>query len=81
MNIHVGNLPFKMTEEELKNLFGSYGEVTSAKIIIDKMSGRSKGFAFVEMSDDASGDRAISELNGKDQHGRPLRVSQARPRE
>ena len=81
MNIHVGNLPFKMSEDELKQLFATYGEVTSAKIIVDKMSGRSKGFAFVEMSDDSAAQRAVDELNGKDFLGRPLRVSPARPRE
>ncbi len=81
MNIHVGNLPFKMSEEELGQLFAAYGEVTSAKIIVDKMSGRSKGFAFVEMSDEAAGEQAVNELNGKDFMGRPIRVSQARPRE
>lgn len=81
MNIHVGNLPFKMSEAELSELFGAHGKVTSAKIIIDKMSGRSKGFAFVEMEDDAAGNNAIADLNGKDFQGRAIRVSEARPRE
>ncbi len=81
MSIYVGNLPFKMTEDDLKQLFSNYGEVTSAKIIIDKMSGRSKGFAFVDMPDDAAAEQAIAETNGKEVMGRPLRVNMARPRE
>jgi len=81
MSIYVGNLPFKMTEDDLKQLFSNYGEVTSAKIIIDKMSGRSKGFAFVDMTDDAAAEQAIAETNGKEVMGRPLRVNMARPRE
>ncbi len=81
MSIYVGNLPFKMSEDDLKQLFANYGEVTSVKIIIDKMTGRSKGFAFVDMSDDAAAEHAIAETNGKEVMGRPLRVNMARPRE
>ena len=81
MSIYVGNLPFKMSEDDLKQLFAGYGEVTSVKIVTDKMSGRSKGFAFVDMADESSSEKAISELNGKEFMGRALRVNMARPRE
>lgn len=81
MNIYVGNLPWKATEDELKNTFGAYGEVISAKIITDKFTGKSKGFAFVEMPNDAEAQNAISQMNGKDMDGRALRVNEARPRE
>lgn len=81
MNIYVGNLPYRMTEDELRDLFAPFGDVTSAKIIKDKMTDRSKGFGFVEMSDKAAGEKAVSEVNGKDIDGRPLRVNEAQPRE
>lgn len=81
INIYVGNLPYRMTEDELRDLFAPFGEVTSAKIIKDKMTDRSKGFGFVEMSDKAAGEKAIGEVNGKDVDGRPLRVNEAQPRE
>lgn len=81
MNIYVGNLPYRMTEDELRDLFTPFGDVSSAKIIKDKMTDRSKGFGFVEMSDKAAGEKAIRELNGKDFSGRPLRVNEAQPRE
>jgi len=64
MNIYVGNVDFKATEEQLSDLFAEYGEVTSVKIITDKLSGRSKGFAFVEMANDDEGQAAIEALNG-----------------
>lgn len=80
MNIYVANINFRASEEELKDLFGQYGQVTSAKIIKDKNTGRSKGYGFVEMSD-ADGPRAISELNGKDFKERQLKVNEARPQE
>ena len=70
-----------MTEDELNALFSEFGSVSSAKIITDKYSGRSKGFGFVEMDDDAAGESAIEALNDSDQNGRNLRVNQARPRE
>ena len=70
-----------MTEDELSALFSEFGTVSSAKIITDKYSGRSKGFGFVEMDDDAAGESAIEALNDSDQNGRNLRVNQARPRE
>jgi len=81
MNIYVGNLPYKATEEELRDMFGSFGDVTSVRIITDHESGRSKGFAFVEMANDEQARAAIEELNGVDFIGRPLTVNEARPKQ
>lgn len=81
MNIYVGNLPYRMTEEELEGLFAEFGSVKYAKIIIDRESGRSKGFGFVEMNDDSEAQNAIEQLNGEEFEGRNLRVNEARPRE
>lgn len=81
MNIYVGNVDFKATEEQLSDLFAEYGEVTSVKIITDKLSGRSKGFAFVEMATDEDGKAAIEALNGYTLNDREMNVSVARPRE
>lgn len=81
MNIYVGNLSYQMTEEELQEAFAQFGEVTSAKIITDRETGRSKGFGFVEMTDSDGGQKAIEELDGKVVSGRNLRVNEARPRE
>ena len=81
MNIYVGNIAWSMTEDELNALFSEFGTGSSAKIITDKYSGRSKGLGFVEMDDDAAGESAIEALNDSDQNGRNLRVNQARPRE
>ena len=81
MNIYVGSLHFKMNEAELKEAFEEYGEVTSAKIIIDKYSGKSKGFGFVEMPNEEEAKKAIEELNEKDFEGRPMKVSEAKPME
>jgi cold-inducible RNA-binding protein len=78
---YVGGLPYKTTNDELKDLFSSAGQVSSATIIMDKMSGRSKGFGFVEFENDADADTAISMLNGKDFEGRNLTVNEARPME
>lgn len=80
MNIYVANIPFKATEAELKGLFEEYGEVSSAKVILDKFTQRSRGFGFVEMSDDTAGQAAISALNGADFMGKNLVVNEARPR-
>lgn len=77
MNIFVGSLPFKIQESELKQYFEEYGEVSSVKIITDKFTGRSKGFAFVEMPDDAAAQKAIDALNGSDIGGRTAVVNQA----
>lgn len=81
MNIYVANIPWKATEEQLKQLFAEHGEVTSAKIIMDKVTQRSRGFGFIEMADDKSGRNAINELNGFDFLGKNLVVNEARPRE
>lgn len=77
MNIFVGSLPFSLEETELKEIFEEYGEVASAKIITDKFSGRSKGFGFVEMSDDEKAQKAIDELNGAELDGRTIVVNKA----
>jgi RNA recognition motif-containing protein len=80
-SIYVGNLPYQITEDELRDAFTPYGEVSSAKIVIDRDTGRSKGFGFVEMPDKASADAAIEAMNGQSLQGRDLRVNEARPRE
>jgi len=81
MNIHVSNLSFNVTDEDLKDFFADYGEVTSAKVIMDKYTGKSRGFGFVEMSDDEAAKKAIAELDNGVVEGRTIRVSEARPRE
>lgn len=80
MNIYVGNLAYSTTEQELSELFGAYGEVRSAHVISDKVTGQSKGFGFVEMSDNQAAESAIRELNGKQVKGRALKVNEAKPR-
>jgi RNA recognition motif-containing protein len=80
MNIYVANIPFKATEDELKGLFEEYGEVSSAKIILDKFTQRSRGFGFIEMNDDSSARQAINSLNGADFMGKNLVVNEARPK-
>ena len=80
MNIYVANIPFKATEDELKGLFEEYGEVSSTKIILDKFTQRSRGFGFIEMSDDAAARQAINSLNGADFMGKNLVVNEARPK-
>ena len=79
--IYVGNLPFQTTDEDLKSTFGAFGEVTSANVIMDKFSGKSRGFGFVEMSADDAADKAVAELNGTDLGGRKIVVNEARPQE
>ena len=81
MNIYVSNLSFDVQDEDLRGFFTSYGEVTSAKVIMDKMTNRSRGFGFVEMSDDAAAQKAIAELNDSTVDGRTLRVTEAKPKE
>ncbi|ARM31814.1 RNA-binding protein [Prosthecochloris sp. HL-130-GSB] len=81
MNIYIGNLPYSVTEDDLRNAFNEFGQVDSANIIIDKFSGRSKGFGFVEMPNDEEAERAIDSLNDTDLNGRTIKVNQARPRE
>ncbi|MBI3984137.1 RNA-binding protein [Candidatus Microgenomates bacterium] len=79
--LYVGNLPYTTTDDDLAKMFAEFGAVVSAAVISDKFSGRSKGFGFVEMEDDAAADEAIKQLNDKDFGGRNLRVSEARPKE
>ena len=81
MNIYVGNIPYNSSEEDLSNLFAEYGTVSSVKIIINKHTGRSKGFGFVEMANEAEGDKAVESLDGYDMGGRNLRVDKAKERE
>ena len=81
MNIFIAGLNYNMSEAELVELFAEYGEVVSVKIIMDRETGRSKGYGFVEMADDEAGDKAIAALNEVDMDGKTLSVSVARPRE
>lgn len=81
MKLYVGNLPYSTTNESLAAAFEAYGEVISASVIKDKLTGRSKGFAFVEMKDSDAGTAAVQGLNGKPFSGRNITVSEARPKE
>lgn len=81
MNIYVGNLSYGMSEDELREAFAAYGDVSSVKILSDRETGRSRGFGFVEMPNQSEGEAAIAQLNGKELGGRSLRVNEARPRE
>ena len=81
MNIYVSNLSFNVQDEDLREFFTPYGEVTSAKIINDRESGRSRGFGFVEMSDEAASRKAMSELNDANVDGRTIKVMEAKPKE
>jgi RNA recognition motif-containing protein len=81
MNIYVGNLPFTISEDEIRAAFAAFGQVASVAIIKDKITGRSRGFGFVEMPNAAEAQQAIQEMNGKQLSGRTLVVNQARPRE
>jgi RNA recognition motif-containing protein len=80
MNIYVSNLGYNVTDENLKALFAAHGAVSSAKVIMDKVSGQSRGFGFVEMPDDAAAQKAMTELNGVMADGRPIKLSEARPK-
>ena len=80
MNIYIGNLNYRVREEDLKQVMEEYGVVDSVKIIIDRETGKSKGFAFVEMQNDAEGKRAIEELNEAEYEGRQMVVKEARPK-
>ena len=80
-NIYVGNLPFSTTDDDLNQLFSPFGSVSSARIIKDKFTDRSRGFGFVEMDNDEEAEKAIAEVNGSSLEGRLLKVSEARPRE
>jgi RNA recognition motif-containing protein len=81
MKMYVGNLPFKCTEDDLRELFAAHGEVSSASLVMDRETGRPRGFGFVEMPDSAQANAAIEALNGKPFQGRDLTVNEARPRE
>jgi RNA recognition motif-containing protein len=80
MKMYVGNLPFSTTEDELRDLFAAHGEVTSASLVMDRETGRPRGFGFVEMSDDSAAQAAITALHGKNFQGRDLTVNEARPK-
>jgi len=80
MNIYVGNLSFDMTEEDLKKAFEAFGQVESARLIMDKFSGKSKGFGFVEMPSKDEAQKAIDGMNNKDVMGREMKVNEARPK-
>lgn len=79
-NIFVGNLDFGATDDVVRSMFEAYGAVDRASVVTDRDSGRSKGFAFVEMPNDADGERAIAALNGKELNGRALTINEARPK-
>ena len=79
--LYVGNLAFSVTDDELQQAFESFGAISSARVVMDRMSGRSKGFGFVELEDDKAADDAISKMDGQTIGGRPVRVSEAKPQE
>jgi RNA recognition motif-containing protein len=81
MNIYVSNLSFNIQDEDLREFFTPYGEVTSAKVITDRITQQSRGFGFVEMSDEAASKKAITELNGTTVENRAMNVSEAKPKE
>ncbi len=80
MNIYIGNLAYEVTDSDLQNAFSAFGTVTSAKVVMDMESGRSKGFGFVEMSSKDEAQTAIAKLNGSELRGRSLNVNEARPK-
>lgn len=80
MTLYVGNIPYSMKEEDIKAVFMEFGNVVSVKIVFDRATRRSKGYGFVEMENDEQAEAAIKELDGKDFHGRNLRVSKANPK-
>lgn len=81
MNIYVGNLNYKVKDDNLREAFEEFGEVTSAKVVMDRETGRSRGFGFVEMAEDTEANQAIEDLNGSELMGREIRVTMAKPRE
>lgn len=81
MNIYAGNLPWDLSEDDLRKAFEAFGQVESVRIITDRYSGRSRGFGFVEMSNKEEGDAAIADLNGKDLKGRAIKVNEARAKD
>jgi RNA recognition motif-containing protein len=80
MNIYVGNLNYRLQEDDLREVFANYGEVTSVKLISDRITGRAKGFGFVEMANDDEGKQAVENLDGSELMDREMRVNEARPR-
>lgn len=80
MNIYVGNLSYKVSDNDLKETFEKFGEVTSAKVITDRDTGRSKGFGFVEMENDSEAQNAIDDLDGTEMAGRTIKVNKAKPK-
>lgn len=80
MDIYVGNLPYDVADNDLQQLFSQYGTVASARVVIDRVTGRSKGFGFVEMGDKAEADKAIAATNGFEMNGRALRVNESQPK-
>lgn len=80
MNIFIAGLSYSINDNDLRDLFSEYGEISSAKVIMDRATGRSKGYGFVELADNTSGQKAIDELNGAEYDGRTISVSEARPR-
>jgi len=80
MDIYVGNLPYDVTDSDLQQLFSKYGTVSSARVVMDRATGRAKGFGFVEMNDRAEAEKAIAGTNGTDLNGRPLRVNESQPK-
>ena len=81
MNLYISNLSYNISDEDLRLLFADYGEITSAKVIMDRETGRSRGFGFVELSDDELAKKAIEELNQASYHGKVINITEARPRE
>lgn len=81
MNIYVSNLSFNVQDEDLKDFFAPFGEISSAKVINDRETGNSRGFGFVEMSDDTAAQKAITELDGATVEGRTIKVMEAKPKE
>ena len=80
MDIYVGNLPYDVTDSELQQLFEKFGTVSSARVVMDRATGRAKGFGFVEMNDRAEAQKAIDGTNGTEMNGRPLRVNESQPK-
>ncbi len=80
MNIYVGNLAYKVSDKDLKEIFEEFGEVVSAKVITDRETGRSKGFGFVEMENESEAQQAIDELDGNEMNGRAIKVNKAKPK-
>lgn len=81
MNLYISNLSYNISDEDLRQLFADYGEITSAKVIMDRKTGRSRGFGFVELSDDELAKKAIEELNQASYDGKVINITEARPRE